>query len=309
MNSTLPSLRNQSAEEVQGILASLTLDMLPNPGISGVTSDLTADVRDRLIQEIRISLGLKRDDNSPQAMSRIYDYLAREMGHAALANVDIKEVKTRLGNKGELTPPLYKIVFTDSFKHGSRIRGVDERSVELTLQSPDSVEHLRPELLGITSKRATSLYLKQFINNASPFNSFSLLVFCTRVGYVQEVGNAWQIFHSDVDVSKAKTPLDVLKALVGRYGFEIQIGESKAAFFWHERVPISRSIPFNKLIKFPYEPNVNYGVTWSPGEIRDNSLELTYAFGINYTAYEADLAKHGIKVKPADKPKPVPLKR
>jgi hypothetical protein len=304
MNSNLPSLKNQSAEEVQGILASLTLDMLPNPGISGVPSDLTADVRDRLIQEIRISLGLKRGDNSPEAMSRIYDYLAREMGHAALANVDIKEVKTRLGDKGELAPPLYKIVFTDSFKNGSTRRGVDERIVELTLQSPDNVEHLRPELLGLTSRRATSLYLKQFINNTSSFNSYSLLVFCTRVGYVQEVGNAWQIFHSDVDLSKAQTPLDVLKALIGRYGFEIQIGEKKAAFFWHELVPISRHLPFNDLIKLPHEPNIDFAITWSPGEIRDNTLELTYAFGINYTVYEADLAKHGIRVNPADSAKP-----
>ena len=64
--------------------------MLPNPGIGGIASDLTPDIRDRLIQEIRISLGLKKDDKSAAAMSRIYDYLAREMGHAALADVDIK---------------------------------------------------------------------------------------------------------------------------------------------------------------------------------------------------------------------------
>src|SRR5580765_3884112 len=114
MSSTLPSLRNQSAREVEGILASLTLDMLPNPGLGGMESDLAPHVRDRLIQEIRISLGLKRDDKSPEAMSRIYDYLAREMGHAALAGVDIKEVKTRLGDKGELAPLLYKIEFTGS---------------------------------------------------------------------------------------------------------------------------------------------------------------------------------------------------
>ncbi len=298
MISTLPSLRNQSAKEIEGILASLTLDMLPNPGIGGAPSDLTMDVRDRLIQEIRISLGLKMDDKSPAAMSKIYDYLAREMGHAALADVDIKEVKTRLGDKGELAPPLYKIVFTDSYKHSGNRRGVDERAIERTLQSPDSVEHLRPELLGITSKRATSLYLKQFINNSRPFNSHSLLVLCTRIGYVQEVSDAWLIFHSDVDLSKAKTPLDVLKALVAKYGFEIQIGERKASFFWHEWVPISRRLPYNEIIRIPTEPSVNWAITWSPGEMRDNSVELTYAFAINYAAYDADLVRHGIRIKP-----------
>ena len=301
MNSTLPSLRDQSAKEVEGILASLTLGLLPNPGLSVMGSDLTSDVRDRLIQEIRISLGLKMGDNSPRAMSRIYEYLAREMGNAALTGVDLKEVRTRLGDKGELAPPLYKVVFTDSFKNGSKRRGVDERIVELTLQSPDNVEHLHPELLGITTKKLTSLYLKSFINNSRPFNSYTLLVFCTRLGYVQQVADAWQIFHSDVDLSKAQTPLDVLKALVAKYGFEIQVGERKANFFWHESVPISRRLPLNKIINIPTEPSTNWAITWSPGEMRDNNLELIYAFAINNAAYEADLAKHGIRIKP-DKP-------
>ena len=105
----------------------------------------------------------------------------------------LKEVKTRLGDKGELAPPLYKIVFSDSFKDGSKRRGVDEHLVEITLQSPDSVEHLHPGLLGVTAKKATSLYLKRFINNGRPSNSYSLLVFCTRLGYVQQVDDAWQV--------------------------------------------------------------------------------------------------------------------
>jgi hypothetical protein len=106
--STLPSLRDQSAKEVEGILPNLTLDMLPNPGIGVMESDLTPDARDLLIQEIRISLGLKMGDNSPRAMSRIYEYLAREMGNAALADVDLKEVRTRLGNKGNWLRPCTK---------------------------------------------------------------------------------------------------------------------------------------------------------------------------------------------------------
>src|SRR5258705_11496608 len=283
MSSTLPSLKNQSAKEIEGILANLTLDVLPNPGTAsgGRISDLAPDVRERLIREIRISLGLKSDDTSSRAMSKIYEYLAEELGRAALAGVDINEVKTRLGERGQLAPSLYKIVFTDAFKNESKRRGIDERAVELTLQSPDSVEHLRPELLGITSKRATSLYLKRFYNSSRPVNSYSLLVFCTRVGYVQEVGDAWQVFHSDVDLNSARTPLDVLKALVGKYGFEIQVGESKGAFFWHEHVPISRKLPYNQLIKIPKEPDIDFAVTWSPGPTTDNTLEITYAFALN----------------------------
>jgi hypothetical protein len=299
---SLPSLNRENPADVEGILANLTLGMLPNPGISH-ESGIPSDLRDRLIHEIRIRLGLKRDDNSPKAMSRIYELLAQEIGRAALADVDIKEVKTRLGDRGELAPPLYKIQFMDSFKDSER-RGVAEREVEATLQSPDSVEHLHPELLGIASKRATSLYLKRFNNNRNPLNSYSLLGFCTRVGYVQQVGEAWRIFHSDVDLSKAKTPLDVLKSLVSKYGFEIQVGESRGAFFWHERVPILPNTR-SEFLKIPKLPNTDFSVTWSPGPVVDNTLEITYAFGINNTAYEVDLAKHGIRTKPIKTQNPI----
>ena len=40
-----------------------------------------------------------------------------------------------------------------------------------------------------------------------------------------------RFYHSDVDLSKIQTPLDVLKALVGKYGFEIQIGERQVRVF------------------------------------------------------------------------------
>src|SRR5258706_16419568 len=129
---SLPSLNRENPADVEGILANLTLGMLPNPGVSEEPS-IPSDLRDRLIHEIRIRLGLKRDDNSPRALSRIYELLAKEIGRAALADVDIKEVKTRLGDRGELAPPLYKIQFMDSFKDSKR-RGVEEREVEATLQ-------------------------------------------------------------------------------------------------------------------------------------------------------------------------------
>ncbi len=79
---SLPSLNGEDPAKVEGILANLTLGMLPNPGISEEPS-LPRELRDRLIHEIRIRLRLKRDDNSPKAMSKIYDYLAKEIGRAS----------------------------------------------------------------------------------------------------------------------------------------------------------------------------------------------------------------------------------
>lgn len=298
MTSTLPSLSRQTAEEVEGILANLTLALLPNPGIGGgFQSDLTPELRDRLIKEIRISLRLKAGDESPKAKARIYDYLAREIERTALARVNINDVKTRLGDRGDLAPPLYKIEFMEAFTDIHERRGVERRDVEHTLKSPDSVEHLRPDRLGIDTAKATSLYLKEFKNSYRPSNTYSLLVFCQRVGYVQRVGQAWMIFHSDVDLTRAQTPLDVLKAFVNEYGFEIKVGDKIGRFFWHERVPVppGKETMFLQIAR--PDPSIDMSVRFEHEPIINNVMQIVYAYGVNYTAYDADLIRHGIKIK------------
>ena len=186
MISTLPSLNLENPAEIEGILANLTLGMLPNPDIRVVESNLSPELRDRLIHGSRIRLRLKRDDNSLKAMSKICDYLAKEISRVALANADINEIKSRLGQRGDLASPLYKIEFTPEFKDLHETRGVDRRDVEMTLQAPDSVEHLNPNLLGIDADKGTSLYLKQFRNAAKPINAFSLLFFAKGLAIYKE---------------------------------------------------------------------------------------------------------------------------
>src|SRR5260370_5715724 len=293
---SLPSLTGKDHAKVEGILANLTLGMLPNPGISEAPS-LPRELLDRLIQEIRIRLRLKRDDNSPKAMSKIYDYLAKEIGRVALANVDVKEIKSRLGQRGDLASPLYKIEFTPQFIDGYERHGVDRTNVELTLRAPDRVEHVHPAGLGIDDDKATSLYLRLFSNSSRPLSTFTLLVACQRVGYVQRVGHAWMIFHSDVDLSQTKTPSDVLRAFVDKYGLEITVGEKTNRFFWYERV----AVPPGKttdIVKFRHIEGVDMEVNFQQGLIFKDAVEIVYAFSINNTAYETDLLKHGIKTKP-----------
>jgi hypothetical protein len=303
MISTLPSLRQQTPQEIEGILANLTLGLLPNPGVGSnrYEPDITPEFHQRLIQEIRVSLRLKRDDKSPQAMAKIYEYLAHEIERAALMGVDISEVKTRLGERGDLAPSLYKIEFTDTFRNLSETRGIEKRDVEQALRAPDFVQHLRPELLGIATAKLTSLYLKEFKNSQHPSNTYSLLVFCHRSGYVQKVGEAWRIFPSDVDTSTAKSPLDVLKAFVNKYGLEIEVGDRKGLFFWHEHVARSQGsnsetnlIRFNKI-----DPTIDMSTTFEVGKLDSTGIEIFYAFSINHTAYDADLAKHGFRIKPS----------
>ncbi|MGI9066519.1 MAG: hypothetical protein ACR2HX_08950 [Pyrinomonadaceae bacterium] len=297
MISTLPSLSGENPADIEGILANLTLGLLPSPVVSGSESELPPVLRARLIHDLRIRLRLKRDDNSPEAMSKIYDYLAKEIGRIALANVDIKEIKSRLGQRGDLASTLYQIEFTPQFVEGYERRGVNRTDVERTLQAPDRVDHIVPTGLGMHPDKATSLYVKLFHNKSTPSNTFSLLVACERVGYVQRVGHAWRIFHSDVDLSATKTAIDVLRAFLDKYGITITVGEKTDHFFWYERVPI-KSNAKTDILKFDRPENVDMEVTFQRGLIIDGTLEIVYAFAINNTAYEADLLKHGIRTKP-----------
>lgn len=293
---SLPSLNGREPAEVEGILANLTLGMLPSPTLTEESSP-PKELRERLINEIRIRLRLKKEDYSSKAMSKIYDYLAKEIGRVALAQVDVKEIKSRLGQRGDLAASLYKVEFTPQFVDGYERHGVDRANVELALRAPDGVEHVHPAGLGIEDDKATSLYLKRFSNSSKPSNAFTLLVACQRIGYVQRVGHAWMIFHSDVDLSKAKTPSEVLRAFVDKYGLDITVGEKTGRFFWYERVAVPRDKKTN-IVTFKHIEGLDMEVNFQQGLIFPDAVEIVYAFSINNTAYEADLLKHGIKTKP-----------
>jgi hypothetical protein len=301
MNYSLPSLNNLSPQEVEGVLANLTLGMLPNPGISEEPT-LPVDLRDRLIREMRIALRLKRDDNSAPAMARIYDYLAKEISRAVLADVDVKQLKSRLGEKGQLAPSLYRIEFSPEFKDEHERKGVDRRDVELTLRKPDAVEHFHPSGYGIQDSKATSIYAKRFPNNSRPLNAFTLLVFCQRNGDIQRVGPAWMVFHSDVDLSSAETPSAVLKAFLERYGVDSQVGEQVARLFWYQRIPIVSEKPTN-IIKVPhFQQGDDIAILFQQGLRLNDSIEVVYAFAVNNKAYDADLVAHGVRIKPSKRP-------
>jgi hypothetical protein len=298
MISTLPSLRHHTTKDIEGILANLTLDMLPDPGVGKRhrRGDITPEFNERLLQEIRVSLGLKRDDKSSQAIAKIHSYLAREMGRVALQGVDISEVKRRLGERGTLAPSLYRIEFTQQFVRGYEGQGANRADVERTLQAPDRVDHIVPTGLGMQPDKATSLYVKLFPNSSTPLKTFSLLVGCQRVGNIQRVGHAWRIYHSDVDLSRTITAVDVLRAFVDKYGVEITVGEKKDKFFWYERVPVKSDAP-SDIVKFNHSKNIDMEVNFQRGLYINGALEIVYAFAINNTVYRADLLTHGIKTK------------
>src|ERR1700730_2820246 len=132
----LQTLKNCNSREVEAILAKLSASILPNPGIEPSVQEQLLDpkLQTELMNEIRLRLGLRRDDDSSKAKARLYRFLAEELTKAALADVDVLEVKTRLGQRGGLSPDLYKIKFSPYFHDGPEKLGVRKDQVEETLR-------------------------------------------------------------------------------------------------------------------------------------------------------------------------------
>src|SRR5437660_10929567 len=113
----LNTLSNIDSKTAQGILANLALGMIPDPGIEpSRVAPIDGDLRTRLLQEIRVKLHLKKNDNSPRATAKLYAALAEEMKRLAMQGAEINSVKARLGQQGILSPSEYQIKFTEPFK-------------------------------------------------------------------------------------------------------------------------------------------------------------------------------------------------
>ena len=78
------------------------------------------EIREKILREIKQKLHLSPDDTSTESKGKIYKLIADEITNLALKNVDENEIKTRLGNIGELRLSQYVINFGPQIKQLSK---------------------------------------------------------------------------------------------------------------------------------------------------------------------------------------------
>jgi hypothetical protein len=170
------------------------------------------------------------------------------MSRIALTNVDLKPIKRRLADSGELPTHLYEIKFDTDFNI-SEGQGIQKGWVVEALKDSNEIEHL--ELIN-------GVQISIF---AEAQSDFILLGITRRSGYKLTVENAWHVFRSDIDLSTAKRPLDVLKLLVDKYGYDLTIGNKTSKFFLNDTVIDRTSSNITTLIKVNALDGVNvYGL-------------------------------------------------
>lgn len=291
----IPALNNIDPATAQGILATIALQMMPDPGVGSAANRAPVDstFRDKLIQELRVQLRLKRDDYSPKAMAKLYAALAEEINSIALRGEDLNEVKARLGHQGLLSPSQYKITFREPL-----IGDVSRNQVEATIQRPDSYEHLVPEHFGFDAKNAASLFVKVEKPTAHS-ERYIILVFTSRHGYIHDVNGAWRVYPSDVDLRKSSSPLDVLRAFTETFGTTFAIGEKTGKLFMNEKLPITRPESGKQTVQlFKAIPSTASDLTCflTTGRAGKDMFESVLSFAIDYKKYTDSLRRHGVNV-------------
>lgn len=288
----LAKLRKFDQKTRAGILAGLAQELLPSPGLvrtptpDGVSKDLYV----QLIEEMRRELRIPHDDQSASSQQKLFRFLNTQLRETLLKPQEIKEIKERVGEKGVLRPDLYKIQFQDTFEEISQKFGVTKDAARHAVLHSTMTEHLLPEMFGQENGQGKSL----FVESKDGKDPHSLLIQCDRKKDVLSIGDGWLIYHGDVDVSKARSPVGLLGAFVEKYGINIRVaGGPETKFLLYESF---ENIALDQKLEFAHDPSSNLFTTFSFRR-SGTKLEVALAFVIDMARYAEDLEKHGVHVK------------
>lgn len=301
-------LRDKDPREVALLLAGVSSSMLPNPGVGQVLHRTATDPEfiKAVLSEIRHRLTIREDDYSRKTQARIYAFLSDALSNAALANTDVKNIKARLGNKGELRPSDYEIRINDDVVPMLEALGTKRSHVIEAILRPDKVTHLLNNAnLEVQFRPTISI---KSIDNRNPEDRFILLIHSVRDGNTQHIGSAFRVYPSDVDLTTASEPVDVLKAFVNKYGLTFQLGVRVSKCMVDEVLEVKRStlalIDRKDRSAFTlldgekgdyFLPLVDYLESQLQGSEGESLVNITLAFMVDISAYVSTLRKHGVQ--------------
>jgi hypothetical protein len=313
----LDTLRNLDDHDALMLLSSTVHSLLPDPGVGSRITDVLnapAQSREQLLHELRHKLKLTDDDQSPVAQAKIFDTLSSEISKYALKNADLRQIRARLGNRGDLDPLSYEVEIPRLTEVGLSLRGIRASHIEEAIHMPDAVQHVnsnRHEFL-------VSLFCKNVgIGSA---DAFTLLVVGLRKGYTLRVCDALRIYHSDVGL-RGGDAVGVLRAFLRTYGVTVQVGHLSGLLLLDEVFPFSGGgAELRQTMRigekaFGELPSVTESFSASDrghfcrdtefGSIvlsRHNPLlsvvEVAIAYAYNARKYREDLRRHGVPVPP-----------
>jgi hypothetical protein len=286
MIKSLKPLERSAAEK---LLADVIQSFLPQPQ----PVDTDADPRSiQVLEELRDKLHLEKGTLSPTSMTKVFKALADEVSSLVLTPQAKAASKARLGARGDLRLDLYDVTFDSAFVL-SELRGVRRSHVEEVIRRPDGIEHVSVE--GMLSSPTLVVKASAGKNADDPF---VLLIDANRREDQLKVAAAYRVYLSDVNLSDATTPKDILMQFVHTYGEPFNFGPlGPVRFVSNEYFDYTGELR-------DLQPNV-HGLSSTEMEaicmFRRSTLggvHVAWAYALNAKRYVTDLQRHGVIISP-----------
>jgi len=176
---------------------------------------------------------------------------------------------------------------TDQFKgSATRLIGIRPSHAIAAVDSPDQFQAVVVDDIRI------GLYLKIVTAN-SPF---AILVSTNEKSDAVEIYDGLRIYPDLTPNALSRTPLEILEALVGRFGLDLRVGDRNGRFFYDELVPFAEGQPVQLLSGAGTHAPEQFVVEARIKVIEEEEqrfVRVALAYGIDYVLYTAWLKSHG----------------
>jgi hypothetical protein len=285
MESILETLEPRQARDV---LSGLIEHLTPQP------HELSSldPIEERLLQEFRERLNLKRDDNSDAAVAKLLPVITREFTARLLDKQAESRAQRRLGARGVLPLNKYDIEFGPNFIK-SQYRGLHKSHASDAIRRPDKVEHFGPDPNSEFPK--FSIFAKYIDRRNDPA---VVLFLCSREESKLIVQASNRLFLSDIEsFNPLDTPLGWLRAFARKYGVSFFLNGAGPFGFINDQVfPGSGvEIAFHKDSEFRGDPCI----LAKPSRL--GVVHVALAYVIDSDKYLHDLRRHGLPVRTPSK--------
>jgi hypothetical protein len=289
---TIAALKELTPDEASKVLAAAAIATSSNPNENTFEDSLFyGDVADRaraVLDEIRQQLRIKENNTSLKAVKAIDKRLAEEIARATLSGVDTDALLRRIGQAGRLSLKLYNVETTKDFDFVFFKLGIKRKNVVETVKNPDDYQHLLTEGASDLDRDDISIFLRQHPDHW-------LLVQTHRNGNKQIAQSAWFVYPSDVDLSQASQPIDVLKQFALTFGLPFKVDGVEHKFLQLKELSKGREAK----IDFP-KGEVFYSVSFRTSSASTaqpvNHIGIVYC--IDLAKYRNALIRHGVKLVP-----------
>jgi hypothetical protein len=293
----LRALERLDTSRTANVLSIVARKILPQPDDSHDPNQADQEAANDVIKELSAKVASSRKTKGDDTLA-IQEELSREISSYLLRGGDVTEIRARVGNKGALSPSIYRISFSPRFDQIKEFWGISKTHVISAISKCDQFQHFISRIEKPDAPAHSSLFVKTIQSTGDPY---TIIVKCQRAGDMLIIDEAYRVYHDEVNLLGAATPLDVLKRFVQVVGREVEImilnsdetlaqPPDKGKFFHDVVYNVARGgVIVQKFMRDT--------VRFSPTE--DGPVGVDLSFEVDSQKYASQLLRHGIKVNPA----------